>query len=86
MWSLDGYNKNVGYAVFDDLHEFKPIFYKSWFGAQDEFFATDKYKKKTKIEWGNPSILLCNNLPDFGDDEIWWRANCKIINLIHKLY
>lgn len=86
MWSLEGFCENVEYAIFDDLYEFKPFFYKSWFGAQKEFYATDKYKKKTLIKWGNPSILICNNLPDFGEERAWWDTNCIFINLIYKLY
>lgn len=86
MWSLDAFNLEAGYAVFDDIADFKPLYYKSWFGAQQEFYATDKYRKKKLIKWGNPCILLCNELPDFGTDFDWWDKNCKIIKLLNKLY
>jgi len=86
MWSLEGVSEQVEYAIFDDLFDFKPIFYKGWFGAQREFYVTDKYKKKKLITWGNPCILLCNILPDFGEDRDWWNVNCLFINLIQKLY
>jgi len=86
MWSLGGYADNVEYGVFDDIGEFKPSLYKCWFGAQKQFYATDKYKQKKLINWGNPCILLCNNLPDFGEDTHWWENNCTIIHCNKKLY
>lgn len=86
MWSLENFREGVEYGVFDDIYDFKPFFYKSWFGAQQQFTATDKYKKKQQINWGNPCILLCNNLPDFGIEEPWWLINCKIVHINNKLY
>ena len=61
--------------------------YKFWLGAQKQFYATDKYKGKTLIDWGKPSIYLANTNPleDKGADTKWILGNCDIVYLDHSI-
>lgn len=73
------------YAVFDDMQggfKFFPS-YKGWLGAQSQFTVTDKYRGKTTIRWGRPSIWLSNEDPWMCTDvdHEWLRGNCIIVHL-----
>jgi len=74
---------DVEYAVFDDMQGGLEYFhsYKFWLGAQQQFYATDKYKGKQLIHWGKPCIYLSNNNPlgDKGADVDWIEGNCDIV-------
>lgn len=60
MFSLDVWKDNADYLVIDDIEwQYIPC-KKAIFGGQAEFIATDKYKKKRRIKWGKPTILLAN--------------------------
>lgn len=86
MFNMDDFSTEASYGVFDDMKEFDKSFLKPFFGAQERFVISDKYKKKRTITWGNPCIYLQNKFPDFGEDKLWWEANCQIVFLTNKLY
>lgn len=77
------------YAVFDDMQGGFDFFhgYKFWLGAQKSFTVTDKYKGKMNIEWGRPSIWLCNNDPSMEKvDWEWIEGNCTIVHLTVPIF
>ena len=60
VFNLDKWDSSAEYAIFDDCEwQFIPS-KKGWFGAQKEFDCTDKYRHKKTLQWGRPSIFLCN--------------------------
>ena len=78
------------YAVFDDMQggfKFFPS-YKGWLGAQATFTVTDKYKGKTTITWGRPSIWLMNDDPTTCAevDYDWLMGNCFIVRLTEPIF
>ncbi len=91
LFNLDEYNDfpDCKYALFDDINggfKFLPS-YKQWLGQQQEFHATDRYRKKQRIQWGRPTIWLSNNSP-YGEDidHDWLEANCIIVHLEDSLF
>lgn len=93
LFSLDEPLDGAEYAVFDDLQggfEFWHS-YKFWLGAQTQFYATDKYKGKKLINWGRPSIYICNDHP-FANanalkiDTNWIEGNCEIVEITTPLF
>lgn len=77
------------YAIFDDIQgnfQFFPS-YKGWLGAQHQFTVTDKYKGKTTITWGRPSIWLTNDDPEeVGHVDLnWLRKNCVIVKITESI-
>nr|QXN75629.1 MAG: replication associated protein [Genomoviridae sp.] len=77
------------YAIFDDIQgnfQFFPS-YKGWLGAQHQFTVTDKYKGKTTINWGRPSIWLSNDDPEeVGHVDLnWLRKNCVIVKITESI-
>lgn len=88
MVNLDDWNDDAGYAIFDDFDwNFIPS-KKGFLGAQKSFTLTDKYRKKKTVTWGNPCIVLCNEMPDILPVSLydWVRVNCEIVILDNKLY
>ena len=76
--------KDAEYAIFDDFGGFKFLpAYKFWFGHQQQFYVTDKYKGKKLIHWAKPAIWLANSDPrlEQGVDVDWLEANCTFIYL-----
>ena len=78
------------YAVFDDMQggfKFFPA-YKGWLGAQKSFTVTDKYKGKTTIEWGRPTIWLMNESPSSCTDVDydWLMGNCFIAHVSEPIF
>jgi len=74
------------YLVIDDVQwESLTKFYKGIVGAQTEVTLTDKYRKKTRITWGCPCIILCNRLPLWQDRD-WIDRNLVIVGLLGKLF
>lgn len=73
LFNLEKCKYPVELAIFDDVDwgSFR-FFYKFWLGAQKEFEVTDKYRKKQTIYWGNPTIYICNTLPEFSVAEREW--------------
>ena len=55
MWNADYAYDDVEYAVFDDIiGGFEQMrSYKAWFGAQETFDVSDKYRHKKRLQWGN---------------------------------
>lgn len=82
--------EDAQYAVFDDMQGGFEFFhgYKFWLGGQSEFTVTDKYKGKRHIQWGKPSIWLCNEDPTSlkGLDYDWLMGNALIYRLDHTIF
>nr|QJB18642.1 MAG: replication-associated protein [Genomoviridae sp.] len=78
------------YAVFDDMQGGFKYFpsYKGWLGAQKSFTVTDKYKGKTTIEWGRPTIWVMNESPSSCTDVDyeWLMGNCFIVHVGHAIF
>ena len=94
LFSLDEPLKDVEYAVFDDMQGGFGYFhsFKFWLGCQSQFYATDKYKGKTLIHWGRPSIYICNDNPladpafaNRPGDIDWLTGNCEIVEINESL-
>jgi len=90
LFSLDESLEGVQYAVFDDLQGGFEFFhsYKFWLGHQREAYVTDKYRAKTRIEWGRPAIYVTNDYPEGqkGVDWDWIQANCLIVHVHQPLF
>lgn len=92
QWNVDDLKAGLDdakYAVLDDIQgnfQFFPA-YKGWLGAQNTFTVTDKYRGKTTIPWGRPTIWLMNDDPEEVShvDLNWLRGNCDIIHLTESL-
>jgi len=91
MSNLDVWDKDADYIIIDDIKwEFIPQ-KKSLLGAQREFTLTDKYKKKRKIKWGKPCILLFNPedspmLSLHGNEREWYVSNATMVTITTNLY
>lgn len=93
MWSVDdfmGWDWS-GYVVFDDI-PWKSLVnsYKAWMGAQRDFYVTDKYRKKCRMEGGAPLILCCNQ-KEYEEyqkewDTDWVFCNTVVVTIGEKLY
>lgn len=62
---------------------------KQWWGAQQEFTTTDKYKKKQQIRFGKPMIYLCNPDQDPRTHPKWCKwydDNTVVVEIDNKLY
>lgn len=60
MFNLNDWSNSAQYLVIDDFNwEFFPN-KKGFWGAQDTFTLTDKYKGKRTVKWGKPMIYICN--------------------------
>jgi len=92
QFNVDDVKTNIDeaqYAVMDDIQgnfQFFPA-YKGWLGAQKTFTVTDKYRGKTTITWGRPTIWLMNEDPEeVGHVDLnWLRGNCTIVHLTQSL-
>lgn len=83
---LDLWDKDAMYAVFDDWPDWtKFTWYKQFLGAQSEFIVTDKYRKKLRVEWGKPCVIVSNSLPVF-EDINWINLNCVIVEIKSPLF
>nr|DAI24652.1 MAG TPA: Geminivirus Rep catalytic domain [Genomoviridae sp.] len=89
MFNLDEFDDDAEYAVFDDIPGgFKAFNYKGWLGAQHQFNATDKYKRKQTIIWNRPCVFLCNDDPMekwAGGDTAWLRKNAIVVEVTSPL-
>jgi len=88
LFNLDDWNTKAKYIVLDDFNiEFLPQ-YKSWFGAQECFVITDKYRKKRTVEWGKPLIWVNNDDPRNNSkvDRNWMELNSVFCFINYKLY
>nr|QXN75631.1 MAG: replication associated protein [Genomoviridae sp.] len=92
QWNVDDLKaglEDAKYAVLDDIQgnfQFFPS-YKGWLGGQKTFTVTDKYRGKTTIEWGRPTIWIMNDDPEeVGHVDLnWLRGNADIIHLTESL-
>lgn len=92
LFSLEEYENDphVKYAVFDDIQgglEYFPA-YKSWLGQQQEFYCTDRYRKKKHIQWARPCIWISNDDP-FSNAKVdtnWLEANCISVYVADPLF
>lgn len=83
MIDLETYDDQASYVIFDDFDwEYFPN-KKGWWGAQEEFTITDKYRRKKTIKWGKAMIWLGNEAPALNE---WYRANCIYIQVHSPLY
>lgn len=93
-YNLEYIDTSKDYGVFDDIHINEKTYwnFKSWFGGQHEFTATDKYKKKQRIIWGKPLIWCCNPASDprnlgIGADEMdWLRESCVFAEVVVPMF
>lgn len=83
MFNLEAYDDTCTYAIFDDILGGLTGFstYKQWLGAQMEFTATDKYKRKRTIHWrGRPTIWITNDDPSVANvDHDWLDKNATTV-------
>jgi len=89
LFSLEESLEGVQYAVFDDIAGGLKFFpqYKSWLGNQLEFYATDKYQRKTLVKWGKPCIWISNEYPiTEGVDYDWMEQNCIFVEINSPLF
>lgn len=86
---------SASYIVLDDisLSSCSISLWKGLLGAQKQFVATDKYRKKTVVKFGKPCIFLCNPDSDpWRDNKLtvdfldWLNLNCIKVDLEHPLY
>nr|QXN75679.1 MAG: replication associated protein [Genomoviridae sp.]QXN75681.1 MAG: replication associated protein [Genomoviridae sp.] len=92
QWNVDDLKaglEDAKYAVLDDIQgnfQFFPS-YKGWLGGQQTFTVTDKYRGKTTINWGRPTIWLMNEDPEeVGHVDLnWLRGNCDIVHLTEPI-
>jgi hypothetical protein len=89
LTNLETFNPNANYIIFDDIDfEYMPN-RKQWWGAQKEFVATDKYRRKQTIQWGKPLIFLCNEEDDPRHSpkwSLWFDNNTVVVEIKNKLY
>lgn len=60
LFNLKDWDDEAKYLVIDDFSwEYFPN-KKGFWGSQEQFVLTDKYKGKKTVHWGKPMIYLCN--------------------------
>lgn len=92
-FNLDMWDDEAEYAVFDDfdkegkkLEEYFPQ-WKCWFGAQEEFTVTDKYRRKDDKKWGKPIIFITNNKIECSSKTLdYIRKNSITVNVYNDFY
>lgn len=99
LWHSDKFDETADYIIIDDFDfDFFHGMRKSFWGAQECFTTTDKFRKGY-VRWGKPCIWLCqpeknpftaydkNNkkvMPH--DEEAWYRGNCVEVHVSEPLY
>lgn len=98
MWfrghfSLKEWNPSAGMIIFDDcsdICEKKSMTMRKCLLTQNGYCVmTDKYCQKERINVNMPAILLCNERPEFLDDEKeskYWDLNSVYCEIEDKLY
>lgn len=92
-FNLDCWDDDAEYAIFDDfdkegkkLEEYFPQ-WKCWFGAQEEFTVTDKYRRKQSVKWGKPIIFITNNEIECSSKTLdYIRKNSIRVNVYSEFY
>jgi len=87
---LKSWDASANYLVLDDFEKYIP-YWKQFIGAQQEFTLTDKYRRKTTIKWGKPTIILANPGNDPRDffnrrDREWLEMNTVVVELETPLF
>lgn len=89
MTDLSTFRADAKYIIFDDVpFEFFPN-RKQWLGAQKEFTATDKYRRKTTLTWGKPCIYIVNPEDNPHNSPLWnpwFEQNVVTVYLRSRLY
>jgi hypothetical protein len=86
MFNLDEWNPSAQYMVLDDMDfDFIPA-KKAIFFAQKTFTMTDKYRKKRTVNWGKPTIYLCNTEPNWDKHDDPYKDNIIVVYINDKLY
>lgn len=86
---LDLWDDEAEYLVLDDFQDWSKFYmFKQFFGGQEEFIVTDKYRKKRNVKWGRPCIVLSNLYPKWFDEQdgAWMVENVITCNVQNKLY
>lgn len=94
QYSLDAYDAEADYVVFDDLPMERVHGIKCWVGSMGEFWDTDKFRPKMKIKWGPKKccIILCNPGVDWRFSDIWkkesewYNCNVEVIEINQNMY
>lgn len=84
---LSLWDPEAEYLVMDDIEwQYVPN-KKPFFGAQEHFTMTDKYKGKKTVDWGKPLIFLCNYNPQecegWGQ---WYDERMIVVEITHKMF
>lgn len=87
MVNLDEFNPESKLLIFDDFDwKYMPN-PKGWLTQAGQCTVTDKYRHKKTIIVSMPAIYIANDLPEWtGSENLYWRENSKIINIVSKLY
>lgn len=87
MISLDTWNPNAKLLIFDDFEwKFMPQ-PKSFLTQAGEAIVTDKYRKKKTIIVNMPAIYICNEMPQWTEEEKdYFLQNCYPVTIKEKLY
>lgn len=86
---LDLWDDDAEYLVLDDFQDWSKFFmFKQFFGGQEEFVVSDKYRKKRSVKWGKPCIILANDKPNWfwSEDYHWMEANVITVKIENKLF
>lgn len=60
---------------------------KQFFGSQEEFALTDKYKGKKTVKWSKPLIFLSNYNPQECEGwNSWYDERMVVVEIKNKLY
>lgn len=87
MVNLDEFNPDGKLLIFDDFDwKYMPN-PKAWLTQAGQCTVTDKYRHKKTIIVHMPAIYIANELPEWTPSEnIYWRDNGYIINVVSRLY
>lgn len=91
LFAADALAGRAGYIVLDDI-DFKYFpHWKSFVGCQRNFYVTDKYRHKIRVDGGWPCIICSNDDNDprgaISRTELdWFDMNCVTMRLTGPLY
>jgi hypothetical protein len=86
QFNMDDWDDEAKYMVLDDMKfEFIPSRKALW-GAQQQFVITDKYRHKRTVQWGKQLIFICNDLPAFTEDVLFYNENTFHVDIKEKLF
>lgn len=93
-FSLDEWDPEADYIVFDDMEMDRVPGWKVILGSMGDMVLYDRYRPKTKVKWGPRKccIILCNPGVDWRYSETWkkeqeWcNVNVKVVEVTENLY